>query len=181
MGITPAWARAVVCSLALCPGLISCGRDEPRPMTVVAPGVPGTAAVRTTEFEAGPGLPSISVRNPHEGNASAIEQGRRYFNWFNCTGCHGGQGGGGIGPPFADNDWIYGGEPAQIFESVVKGRPNGMPSFGRQIPDSQLWMIVAYVRSLSPGSEGGESQESGPAEGGEHDRTQRSRSGSDAN
>jgi cytochrome c oxidase cbb3-type subunit 3 len=48
-----------------------------------------------------------------------------------------------------DNVWIYGSEPAQIYSTIVEGRPNGMPSFGGHIPENEVWEIVAYVRSLS--------------------------------
>jgi len=39
--------------------------------------------------------------NPYEGNAVALQEGRRLFLWFNCAGCHGGHGGGGWGRPSA--------------------------------------------------------------------------------
>jgi mono/diheme cytochrome c family protein len=48
-----------------------------------------------------------------------------------------------IAPP------IYGGEPANIFLSIVQGRPNGMPAYPGQIPDDQVWRIVAFVSSLA--------------------------------
>lgn len=48
-----------------------------------------------------------------------------------------------------DQYWTYGGEPANIFDTIVKGRPNGMPSWGGRIPEYQIWEIVAFVRSLS--------------------------------
>ena len=54
-----------------------------------------------------------------------------------------------IGPPLIKKDWIYGGEPANIFDTIVKGRPNGMPSWGGRIPEYQIWQIVAYVRSMN--------------------------------
>ncbi|HEY3460111.1 MAG TPA: c-type cytochrome, partial [Casimicrobiaceae bacterium] len=44
---------------------------------------------------------------------------------------------------------IYGSKPAQIYSTIVEGRPNGMPSFGGHIPDNEVWQLVAYVRSLS--------------------------------
>ena len=69
---------------------------------------------------------------------------------MNCAGCHGARGGGGIGPPFADNDWIYGGAPGQIFASIAQGRPNGMPSFGGRLPSESIWRIVSFVESLTP-------------------------------
>jgi cytochrome c oxidase cbb3-type subunit 3 len=48
-----------------------------------------------------------------------------------------------------DDKWIYGYEPANIFQTIVEGRPNGMPSFRNKIPDQQVWMLVAYVQSMS--------------------------------
>jgi cytochrome c oxidase cbb3-type subunit III len=64
------------------------------------------------------------------------------------VGCHF-HGGGGIGPPLMDQTWIYGSEPQNVYDTIVEGRPNGMPSFRGKIPEMQLWQIVAYVRSMS--------------------------------
>lgn len=95
----------------------------------------------------GPKTQSV-VTNPFHGNAYEISEGQRLFNWYNCSGCHA-NGGGGIGPPLIKDTWIYGGEPANIFDTIVKGRPNGMPAWGGRIPEYQIWQIVAYVRSLN--------------------------------
>jgi cytochrome c oxidase cbb3-type subunit 3 len=48
-----------------------------------------------------------------------------------------------------DDQWTYGGRIDQIHASIVQGRPNGMPSWRGKIPDTQIWEIAAYVRSLS--------------------------------
>ena len=85
--------------------------------------------------------------SPYDENAYAVNQGKRLYRWYNCNGCHG-MGGGGIGPPLMDSEWRYGGDPASIFESIMRGRPQGMPSFGSHIPEDQVWQIVAYVRSM---------------------------------
>jgi cytochrome c oxidase cbb3-type subunit 3 len=45
--------------------------------------------------------------------------------------------------------FVYGNEPENIFDTIVKGRPNGMPSWGGRIPEYQIWQLVAYVRSLN--------------------------------
>lgn len=96
------------------------------------------------------GLPVQLPREhgPYEDNAYGVSQGKALYNQFNCSGCHF-QGGGGIGPPLMDADWIYGSRPENIFETIVEGRPNGMPSFGGKIVPDQIWQIVAYVRSMS--------------------------------
>jgi cytochrome c oxidase cbb3-type subunit 3 len=81
-------------------------------------------------------------------NAEAVNTGKRLFQQFNCSGCHS-NGGGGMGPDLMDDVWIYGGRLEQIHQTLVEGRPNGMPSWGGKVPDEQLWQLSAYVRSLS--------------------------------
>jgi cytochrome c oxidase cbb3-type subunit 3 len=54
-----------------------------------------------------------------------------------------------MGPALMDAQWIYGSKPENIFESIVEGRPNGMPAFGAKIVEDQIWQLVAYVRSMS--------------------------------
>jgi cytochrome c oxidase cbb3-type subunit 3 len=92
--------------------------------------------------------PRTSNVSPYRENAYGMGQGQRLFTQFNCVGCHA-EGGGAIGPALMDAAWTYGAEPGQIFTSIASGRPNGMPAFGRRVPDQQLWQLVAYVQSLS--------------------------------
>jgi cytochrome c oxidase cbb3-type subunit 3 len=89
------------------------------------------------------------VPNPYDGNNDAIAQGRELFRQMHCVDCHAPEGGGGIGPPLSDNTWIYGGEPDQIYLTIVQGRPNGMPSFGQALPPDSIWKLVTYIRTLS--------------------------------
>jgi cytochrome c oxidase cbb3-type subunit III len=81
-------------------------------------------------------------------NADAVNTGKRLFQQYNCSGCHS-NGGGGMGPDLMDDVWIYGGRLEQIHQTLVEGRPNGMPAWGGKVPDEQLWQLSAYVRSLS--------------------------------
>lgn len=81
-------------------------------------------------------------------NADAVVAGERLFKQYNCNGCHS-SGGGGMGPDLMDGQWIYGSRLAQIHQTLVEGRPNGMPAWGGKIPDQELWQIATYVRSLS--------------------------------
>ena len=101
-----------------------------------------------TTLRPGPQTPTVHVATAYFENAWAIAEGQRYYNWFNCVGCHA-NGGGGMGPPFIDDEWIYGSDPEQIYTTIMQGRPNGMPSFKGRIPDSEVWKIIAYVRSMS--------------------------------
>jgi cytochrome c oxidase cbb3-type subunit 3 len=88
------------------------------------------------------------INNWYEENAYSISVGQQLFQSFNCVGCHA-HGGGGMGPALMDDKWIYGSEPAQIYASIMYGRPNGMPAFAGKIRESQAWELAAYVRSLS--------------------------------
>ena len=92
--------------------------------------------------------PRNVVNNPYNSSAYDISEGQRLYNWYNCAGCHA-NGGGGIGPPLLKKHWIYGGEPANLFDTIVQGRPNGMPTWGGRIPEYQIWQIVAYIRSMN--------------------------------
>jgi len=105
-------------------------------------------AVREVSLQPGPPAPEPQVHGKYEDNAYAVSEGKRLYNAWNCSGCHF-QGGGGIGPPLMDDQWIYGSQPENIFETIVEGRPNGMPSFGTRLGNDQVWQLVAYVRSMS--------------------------------
>lgn len=100
------------------------------------------------ELYAGPQAPPTPENSPYQRNAWGISEGQRLFENYNCSGCHA-HGGGGMGPALMDDKWIYGSHPANIFETIVEGRPNGMPSFRNKIPDDDVWKIVAYIQSLS--------------------------------
>ena len=91
--------------------------------------------------------PGVS-RNPYAGNAWGVAEGKRLFTFYNCVGCHA-NGGGGMGPPLMDERWVYGSDDASVFETITRGRPNGMPAFGARVPESQVWMLAAYVQSMS--------------------------------
>jgi cytochrome c oxidase cbb3-type subunit 3 len=87
-------------------------------------------------------------RTRHEENAYSVAQGKTLFRWYNCNGCHA-AGGGGMGPALMDEQWLYGSESRAIYETIMNGRPNGMPAFKGRISEDQVWQLVAYVRSMS--------------------------------
>jgi len=91
-------------------------------------------AARESDLQPGGRQSQPSVANPYERSAYAISEGQRLFNWYNCSGCHS-NGGGGIGPPLIKEEWLYGGEASNIFDTIIKGRPNGMPTWGGKIPE----------------------------------------------
>jgi cytochrome c oxidase cbb3-type subunit 3 len=115
-----------------------------------APAAAPPDAVRQVDFVPGGAEPPTVRANPFDGDAHALAEGRRLYDWMNCSGCHF-AGGGGIGPPLMDDDWIYGGRPDQIFDSIASGRSNGMPAYGDKLATGQIWRIVAHVQSLHQG------------------------------
>jgi mono/diheme cytochrome c family protein len=93
------------------------------------------------------------LANPREHDPRAIEEGKVLFVSYNCSDCHGGDGSGGMGPSLQDGRWHFGGSAGEVYESISEGRPDGMPSWGGRISDSQIWALVAYVRTLSSGKD----------------------------
>jgi cytochrome c oxidase cbb3-type subunit 3 len=134
--------------------LSSCKREE-RVLRVPPPAADTADAPPMTAFHAGASSRTATSRPTapppvdDEENAYASSEGRRLFEAMNCSGCHSHGGGGGIGPALTDNRWIHGWQPEVIFDTIVWGRPDGMPSFGGKLSDAQVWELVAYVRSLS--------------------------------
>ena len=118
-------------------------RYQSQPMSELQPGGPGAPAAE-------PAAPMRAAlkKGPYDDSAWAVSEGKRLYQWYNCVGCHA-HGGGGMGPALMDEKWIYGSEPENIYDTIVQGRPNGMPAFGGKIPDAQVWQLVAYVRSMS--------------------------------
>ncbi len=84
-------------------------------------------------------------------NAKAMETGKHLFQTY-CMQCHGANATGTKGfPNLADNDWLFGGEPDQIKETIANGRMGMMPPFGggEALSDEKVQQLVHYVRSLS--------------------------------
>jgi cytochrome c oxidase cbb3-type subunit III len=139
----------VVCVMLL---MSACKREErrlrePAPSNAASEGIT-VSGLHPAQPTVGSTMPSAPVNDPYTESAYAVSEGEKLYNAYNCVGCHF-HGGGGIGPPLMDQDWIYGSQPQNIYQTIVEGRPNGMPSFRGKIPDYQVWEIVAYVRSLS--------------------------------
>lgn len=102
----------------------------------------------TTVF---PGVTPVDpdIHNPLAGDPDAAERGLRDFQRFNCVGCHADNGAGGMGPSLSNDKWIYGANPAQIYLTILQGRPNGMPAWGSMLPDRVIWELVSYVKSIT--------------------------------
>ena len=89
------------------------------------------------------------INNPLAQDPQAPTRGMQDFIQFNCVGCHAANGGGGMGPALSEGQFIYGSSPANLFLSIYQGRPNGMPAWGDVLPESTIWELVAYVKSIA--------------------------------
>ncbi len=82
-------------------------------------------------------------------HSDAMQTGRRLFD-NNCAVCHGVDGGGRPGfPNIANNVWNWGGEPEQIYTSILDGRRGNMPALGDALGEDGLEQVAAYTFSLS--------------------------------
>jgi cytochrome c oxidase cbb3-type subunit 3 len=138
---------ACIAACLLCVAAAACERER-RPFE--DPGAAASQAINApmTSLHAGTPPALAAGAGPSQFNAYGVSEGKRLFTNFNCVGCHA-HGGGGMGPPLMDDRWIYGSQPANIFNTIVEGRPNGMPSWRGKIPDEQVWQLVAYVQSMA--------------------------------
>ena len=69
----------------------------------------------------------------------------------NCAQCHGSDAGGSKGfPSLTDGDWLWGGEPEQIVETITEGRMGNMPPMAEAVGEPQdVRDLAQYVLSLS--------------------------------
>ncbi|MAS23804.1 MAG: cytochrome-c oxidase, cbb3-type subunit III [Oceanospirillaceae bacterium] len=82
-------------------------------------------------------------------NEEALQSGQRLFK-SNCSVCHGSNAKGAQGfPNLTDTDWLYGGSPEQIKQTITMGRQGAMPAWGAVLGDEGTANMVEYVRSLS--------------------------------
>ncbi len=83
---------------------------------------------------------------------SAMSTGGRLFA-SNCSVCHGSTASGSLGfPNLTDQDWLYGGKPEQIRETLLNGRNGAMPANGLKpdMTDQDRADLATYVISLTP-------------------------------
>lgn len=78
----------------------------------------------------------------------AMDMGKRLFLTY-CMQCHGADARGAKGfPNLTDADWLYGGEPDKIKETIANGRMGVMPPHAQLGADS-IKDLANFVRSLS--------------------------------
>ncbi len=93
-----------------------------------------------------PAWAATAPQNPHDTPADR-DAGEKIFRGH-CASCHGLKGVGGSGPSLSSGVFFHGSSDADFYRNISEGIP------GTAMPDqffngTQVWQIVAYVRSLS--------------------------------
>jgi|ADGO01.1.fsa_nt_gi cytochrome c oxidase, cbb3-type, subunit III len=84
-------------------------------------------------------------------NEEAMATAKNLFG-ANCASCHGSDARGAKGfPNLTDADWLYGGDPETIYETIANGRHGIMPALGSVLGDTGVNEVASYVVSLSGG------------------------------
>jgi mono/diheme cytochrome c family protein len=95
------------------------------------------------------------VKNPVPANPTTVAAGKVVYT-NNCARCHG-DGGKGDGPDadlydpgpanFTDGSLMRGMPDGELFYKITEGRPP-MPSFKKDLSETQRWQAVDYVRTF---------------------------------
>jgi cytochrome c oxidase cbb3-type subunit 3 len=111
-----------------------------------------TAEVDKANSELAPIYAQFTARKTEDlaGDPNAMAIGERLF-MNNCAQCHGSDARGTKGfPNLADGDWLHGGSPEKIKETLTAGRRGQMPPMAAAVgtPDD-VKNVANYVLSLS--------------------------------
>ncbi|GLS26258.1 cytochrome-c oxidase, cbb3-type subunit III [Marinibactrum halimedae] len=80
-----------------------------------------------------------------------VTKGKEIFAQ-NCATCHGADAKGLVAmgaPNLTDDIWLYGGDPAEIRQTLRSGRNGMMPSQADKLREDKIHLLTAYVYSLS--------------------------------
>jgi cytochrome c oxidase cbb3-type subunit 3 len=128
------------------------GPDESQVIATMEPGrqaaMPGWAAVvgAAGVEQLASYVLALSQGQPE---SASVAQGGALFQQY-CAACHGPDGAGNpqLGAP-ALNDavWNYGGERADVIESIANGRSGVMPAFGARLDETQIRLLAAWLKA----------------------------------
>ena len=85
---------------------------------------------------------------------ASLKAGAELFATKTCTTCHGANGeGNAIGPNIADEYWIHGNTPNELFQVIKNGVPaKGMTPFKGQLSPKQMNQVLSYILIKIQGS-----------------------------
>jgi cytochrome c oxidase cbb3-type subunit III len=83
------------------------------------------------------------------GNPEARAAGARLYASY-CATCHGSDARGVRGyPNLRDQDWLWGGTPERVVETITAGRQGLMPAWGEILQPKEIGDVVEYVLRLA--------------------------------
>lgn len=88
----------------------------------------------------------VAAEAPGPATTEAGEGAKIFIKY--CQVCHGEGGKGDICPNLTDKEWIYGNSDEQLFQTISRGRPEGMPDWGTRLSEKQIRDAIAYIRSI---------------------------------
>ncbi|AWK87867.1 cytochrome-c oxidase, cbb3-type subunit III [Azospirillum thermophilum] len=96
--------------------------------------------------------------NKKQADPAKVAKGKTVFE-ENCVACHGDQAQGsvaagldGIGaPPLVQSNWLYGGDKANLVETITNGRAGMMPAWAKRLDDATIKSLAVYVHNLGGG------------------------------
>lgn len=89
--------------------------------------------------------------NGREADATLASAGQTHFATY-CAACHGAEGKGNpaLGAPdLTNNNWLYGGSPGVIRQTIADGRNGRMPSHRDFLGEDKAHLLTTYIYSLS--------------------------------
>lgn len=86
-------------------------------------------------------------KNPYEGNSAAAREGEQIFG-NHCQICHGMGGKGDICPNLTTRKKKYGDTDEDLYQTISKGRPEGMPTWQNILGTERIWKVITYIRSI---------------------------------
>jgi cytochrome c oxidase cbb3-type subunit 3 len=84
-----------------------------------------------------------------QAESSTVAQGGALFQQY-CAACHGAAGAGNpmLGAPaLNDTAWNYGGERADVLESIANGRSGVMPAYGDRLDETEIRLLAAWLKA----------------------------------
>jgi mono/diheme cytochrome c family protein len=123
--------------------------------------IPGPRASLDLETQ---GLATLG--NPVASTPESIAAGKKAYDTY-CAACHGNLAQGAVNagvivsiieeqgkkqpPDLTDDQWDFGSTDGEIYAVIKKGiPPTMMAPFDGRIPDSEIWSMINYIRSLAP-------------------------------
>ena len=89
-----------------------------------------------------------------QSDPDVMRSARNIYN-RNCTACHGhdGKGQANMFPNLMDNIWQWGGDPAQIEQSIRFGRRAVMPAWEAALDETAVGNVAAYIQTIGEAGE----------------------------